>query len=56
MLAQSDSWCEAPDGYGRDMSLERPPISYFRCDQKGGNATLINIDVKKGTLVLFENG
>ena len=56
MLAQSDSWCEAPDGYGRDMSLERPPISYFRCDQKGGNATLINIDVNKGTLVLFENG
>ncbi|GLQ30608.1 GspE/PulE family protein [Litoribrevibacter albus] len=56
MLAESDSWCNPPDGYGKDMTLEQPTVSYFRCDQKGGSATLLRYDVKDGTLTLFENG
>ncbi|GAA3927242.1 GspE/PulE family protein [Litoribacillus peritrichatus] len=56
MISDSSFWCSPPDGYGKDMDLEQPSVSYFRCDQKGGNATLLNIDIKEGTISLFEHG
>ncbi|MFC3151974.1 GspE/PulE family protein [Litoribrevibacter euphylliae] len=56
MLSDLSSWCSPPDGCGKDMTLDQPPVSYFRCDQKGGSAVLLTFDAQEGTVTLFEGG
>ena len=55
MISDSSFWWPPPEGCGKDMTLDQPPVSYFRCDQKGGNATLLSLDVNEGTITLFEH-
>lgn len=56
MYTDSASWCSPPDGCGKDMTTEQPTVSYFRCDQKGGTATLLRYDIKEGSVTFFESG
>jgi type IV pilus assembly protein PilB len=56
MLKESVFSYPPPDGCGKDMTLDQPPISYFRYDQVGGSGTLLDVDIKEGTLSLFDQG